>query len=166
MAKSKKLCKKPLLILSLCLVAVFAAALIIMAVVPYAATPYKYVRETNYSTQTIKYYVSKDSVKVKTVTVDNEGDKSTNIETYDAYVKDGALYVDVSGTGLEFLTAKHGNIDSYNLVISEDVVFENTFTKVLKIVSIVGVSLGGVGLVLYFVLNNKNGKTKKSSKKK
>lgn len=165
MAKTKNFCKKPLLILSLCLVVVFAAALIIMACVPYAATPYTYTTTVGSSEIVTKYYVSKDSVKVKAVTTHSDGDTSESLNTYDAYVKDGELYV--THTGIAYNSI--GEIDAYSIVISDDAVATNTFTKVLKIVSIVGVSLGGVGLVLYFVLNCKKGSTKstnKSSKKK
>ena len=154
MAKSKNLCKKPLLILSLCIVIAFAAALIIMAVVPYAATPYKYASEDE---KTQIEYVFKKDVYEKTTKTEFIGSNTNTIEI-EYTIEDGV--VKEANTSLEL-----GKINAYELVIG-DTVYTNTFTKVLKIVSIVGVSLGGVGLVLYFVLNNKNGKTKKSSKKK
>ena len=148
MAKSKKLCKKPLLILSLCLVAVFAAALIIMAVVPYAVTPYTGVDGLELKHE---YVFSKDVYKE--YINDSEDPVTTAYKIEDGEVKSANVGFPI------------GEINAYTFTVG-DTVYTNTFTKVLKIVSIVGVSLGGVGLVLYFVLNNKNGKTKKSSKKK
>lgn len=162
MAKTKNFCKKPLLLVSLCLVVVFAAALIVMAIVPYSATPYTYTHEGSLSTTVSKYYVSKDEVRVDSVITYNNGTETKTSETYDAYVKDGKIYVDFSQLGLT--PTEYGEINAYKIVIEEDVIATNTFTKVLMIVSIVGVSLGGVGLVLYFVLNNKG--NKKASKKK
>ena len=156
MAKTKNFCKKPLLLVSLCLVVVFAAALIVMAIVPYSA------HEGSLSTTVSKYYVSKDEVRVDSVITYNNGTETKTSETYDAYVKDGKIYVDFSQLGLT--PTEYGEINAYKIVIEDDVIATNTFTKVLMIVSIVGVSLGGVGLVLYFVLNNKG--NKKASKKK
>ena len=154
MAKSKKLCKKPLLLISLCVALVFAVTLVVLAMVPYAATPYKNVSESG---NTQIEYVFKKGVYEKTTTNTNSitGTTTNTVEVEytieDRVVKEGNLGVAV------------GEINAYTFTVG-DTVYTNTFTKVLKIVSIVGVALGGVGVVLYFVLSNKNNKS--SSKKK
>ena len=155
MAKTKNLCKKPLLILSLCMVIAFAAALIIMAVVPYAATPYTRLSDTLGETK-VEYVFKKDAYEHRIYNENDWTGETVTKNNYEYSIEDGTVKGGV---------IVNGKINAYELVIG-DTVYTNTFTKVLKIVSIVGVSLGGVGLVLYFVLNNKNGKTKKSSKKK
>ena len=160
MSKNKKCCKKSLLIASICLVVAFAAALIIMAVAPYSVSAYTYKTEIGSSQITTKYYVSKEKVKVNSVTVKSDGSKSKDSDEYSAYVKDGKLYVTYTGVAYSAL----GEIDGYNLVISEDVVASNGFAKVLRVVSFVGIGLGVAGIVVYFVKNNKNG-AKKSAKK-
>ena len=118
MSKNKKCCKKSLLIASICLVVAFAAALIIMAVAPYSVSAYTYKTEIGSSQITTKYYVSKEKVKVNSVTVKSDGSKSKDSDEYSAYVKDGKLYVTYTGVAYSAL----GEIDGYNLVISEDVV--------------------------------------------
>lgn len=163
MAKKKKSTKKSLLIASLALIVVFALSLVVMAVVPYSATSYTNTstNDTLKTTTTTRYYVSKDKVKIKSVTKREDGDKSTSEHTYSSYVEDGKFYQYLTEFGEAMGTpAINGDIDAYKLVIG-DVVYTNTFATAMMIVSIVGVSLGGVGLVLYFVLGNK-----KTSKKK
>ena len=105
-------------------------------------------------------YVFKKDVYKKTTKTEFIGSNTNTIEVEytieDGIVKEGTLGVSV------------GKINAYTFTVG-DTVYTNTFTNTLKIISIVGVSLGGVSLVLYFVLNNKNSKkktTKKSSKKK
>lgn len=155
MAKTKNFCKKPLLLVSLCLVAVFAAALIVMAMVPYAATPYKYVSE-NGKTQ-IEYVFKKDVYEKTTTNTNSITGTTTNTVEVEYTIEDRVVKEGTLGTSV-------GEVNAYTFTVG-DTVYINTFTKVLKIVSIVGVSLGGVGLVLYFVLNNTKG-AKKTNKKK
>ena len=153
MAKKQNLCKKPLLIASICMIVAFATALILLAVVPYAVTPYTYVDENGNKYE----YVFRRDVYEYSINDDDEPSKTAYI-LEDGVVKTGTIKVKV------------GEIDAYTFTAAvSGTVYTNTFSKVLMIVSIVGASLGGVGVVLYFVLNNKGSKTKstkKSSKKK
>ena len=168
MAKTKNFCKKPLLLLSLCFIVAFAAALIIMAVVPYAATKYRaeeitqvgsYKRTTKY-----EYVFKKDTIKTTIRTYDENNEPTSDEPTTsedEYYIEDGKVY---SKGGLEV-----GTIDAYTFTPKLGKEAKNNFARVYRVISIVGLSLGGIGLVLYIVLNNKNGKakaSKKSSKKK
>lgn len=153
MAKSKKSLKKSLLIASLALIVVFALSLVIMAVVPYSVTPYTYKTEDSKTT-----YVFKSEQYQKTTETTIFGSENTNKSEVDYVIEKNEDGENVVKTGS--LKVPVGTINAYEFKIG-DTVYKNGFTCTWKIISIVGVSLGGVGLVLYFVLGNK-----KTSKKK
>lgn len=149
MAKRKKLTKKSLLIASLALIVVFALSLVVMAVVPYSATTYR-----NPDSLVTEYRFTSDGYTTRLETAGSDT-KTKPVEFKVEKNEDGENVVKY-GNGVFTL----GKINAYKLVVG-DTVYTNTFTTTLMIISIVGVSLGGVGLVLYFVLGNK-----KTSKKK
>lgn len=149
MAKRKKLSKKSLLIASLALIVVFALSLVVMAVVPYSATTYR-----NSDSLITEYRFTGDGYITRIET--SSSDTKTSPVEFKVEKNDDGENVVKYGNGILTL----GTIDAYKLKVG-DTVYTNTFTTTLMIISIVGVSLGGVGLVLYFVLGNK-----KTSKKK
>lgn len=153
MAKTKKSTKKSLLIASLALIVVFALSLVVMAVVPYSATSYTYKGENTQIT-----YVFKSDKYQKTTVATILGSENTNKVDVSYVIEkndEGENVVKEGNTKLPL-----GTINAYKLIIG-DTVYKNAFTNTWKIISIVGLSLGGVGVVLYFVLG-----TKATSKKK
>lgn len=154
MAKKKKSTKKSLLIASLALIVVFTLSLVVMAVVPYSATAYTYKTEDSKTT-----YVFKKGEFEKTSPNIITGKYSTDSYDYTIEKNDEGQYV-VKPEILGGISWESGTINAYEFKIG-DTVYKNGFTCTWRIISIVGISLGGVGVVLYFVLGNK-----KTSKKR
>ena len=155
MAKSKKSTKKSLLVASLSLIVVFAVVLIVMAVVPYSITPYRYTSDSGKTTTTYRFRSDEYEITTETTILGSESTTTLPAISYTIEKNDDGKYV-----VKPYDAAALGTINAYKLVIG-DTEYTNAFTQTLMIVSIVGICLGGVGLVLYFVMGNK-----KTAKKK
>ena len=148
MEKAKKILKKPLLITSICVIVAFIVGLIIMGAVPYAEATYKYDLGDLMS---VEIEVEDDEVTITTTALG-----STTVEEFDSMIKNGKLYVKEDPTSSEYI--EFGEIDSYKLKLKELVdendpsqgymylTLECGLTHALKIVNIVMICIGGVGL--------------------
>ncbi len=151
MKKAKQLLKKPLLIGSICVIIAFVVGLIIMGAVPYTEATYKY-RWSKYIE--IEIEVEDDEI---TLTSFNYGE--VKINEYDAMIKNGKLYIKQSPTDATYI--EFGEIDGYELKLTNtsedyaipmDITLECMLTKVLKIVNIVMICIGGLGLATSITL--------------
>lgn len=145
MKKAKQLVRKPLLITSICLIVTFILGLIIMGAVPYAEATYKY--------KWSKYIEIKIEVEDDEVTLTNFNYGKVKINEYDSMIKNGKLYIKEDPSKSEY--TELGEINSYklrltnqdeNTAIPLDLVLECKLTQVLRIINIVMICIGGLGL--------------------
>ncbi|MBQ7453018.1 MAG: hypothetical protein IJS68_01985 [Clostridia bacterium] len=146
MKKLKKFCKKPLLITSLVVIAVFALSLVIMAIVPYANATY-----TNRDSDGSRIEVTFKGDKAVTVGYNSDGEKSGEIETY-FKVEDGELKTS-SDKSTWFSTGY--KINAYRMsytVLGVETVYSCGLTNAMRIIDFVMIGLGAVGLVVSVVV--------------
>ncbi len=151
MEKAKKILKKPLLIGSICVMAVFILGLIIMGAVPYASATYKYEIDGMMS---LEIEVEDDEATL-TIVYFNE----VIISEHDAMIKNGDLFIKQNVGDLNYV--KVGKINAYELDITGipeeynvpmSVTLKCGLTHALKIVNIVMICIGGVGLATSVVI--------------
>lgn len=120
MEKFKKFCKKPLLIISTCIVAVFFVALIIMMIIPHGKV-YDYTYEVN--DVKYKYQITLEKKYSESHSYYVDGKKyevlGTDKKQYDYVVTGRELFIVDGGTSKE--KQKIGSIDSTKLKLTYNV---------------------------------------------
>lgn len=154
MNKFKNFCKKPLMIISICLMAVFFVAVVILI-----CTPHGKVYVYNYEVEGIKYkyqIVLDDVYEVKHIEyVDGKFYDVGDIDkkTYKYEVFNGDLYLFDGGTSNE--KHKIAKIDSVKIVLNENILGEQGDTvlvcksnKILSRIFLVGLYFGIVVFIV------------------
>ena len=161
MEKAKKILKKPLLIGSICVIVAFVLGLIIMGAVPYANATYKYEIDGMMASEV---EVEDDEA---TLTIFYLGELI--VSEHDAMIKNGKLFVKEEPTSTTY--TEIGDINAYELEFTQtdqdydipmSITLKCGLTRALKIVNIVMICIGGLGLVTSLIVIAYDKNTKKA----
>jgi|GEM_PF-6714993 len=154
--KFLQFCQKPLLIIAAIVFGVFTLGLIVTSVIPYANTPYTLTEKVGDDTAAISIVMSGDKL---TFTEYYNGEKVGSQE-YFFEVKKGELY---AGPTKESVSAVGIKVSAYELSDGASV-YANGFTRTMRVIDIVMMVLGGLGLAasITLIVLNKKGKLKKA----
>lgn len=164
MNKFVKFCRKPLFIISICLILVFTAVMVFFPMIVKRGSTYSYgISLMGYSLETEVKLI--DDTNAKVSLFENNVLNSETSYTYE--IRDNILYLTPSsGTEEEF-----GKIGTYEIIATEDgfsISLNCKETFFVKVISIVVLVFAGIGFILSLVLllAVKDKKTEQNSKYK
>lgn len=170
MEKFKKFCKKPLLIISICIMAIFSLGLIVMGSISHASANYKY-HESFFG---ISIHMELDFDEDEVVVTESAFGE-TIVTECDFIIKNGKLLIKGEG---ETTYEEIGKIDAYNftmkLPLDETdptsgyitIKCKCNLTYTIRIINIIMIVIGGLGIassVIYTLYEKNKAKTATTS---